>query len=40
MDYSSTYEVEIRAATVLAVELILERIKASVILNEQVKFAY
>jgi hypothetical protein len=32
--YSSPYEVEIRACTVVAVELILERIRASEILKQ------
>lgn len=40
LEYSSQYEVEIRALTVIAVEKILEAIKNSEILKNQVNFAY
>jgi hypothetical protein len=40
LEYSCQYEVEIRALTVIAVEKILEAIKNSEILKNQVNFAY
>lgn len=40
LEYSSQYEVEIRALTVIAVEKILEAIKNNEILKNQVNFAY
>ena len=40
LDYSSQYEVEIRAMTVIAVEKILIRIKQNEALSLKVKYAY
>ena len=40
LEYSSQHEVEIRALTIIAVEKILEAIKNSEILKNQVNFAY
>lgn len=40
LPYSSTQEVEIRACTVQAVEMILEKIKVSEVLKEKIKYSF
>jgi hypothetical protein len=40
LDYSSTYEVEIRAMTIVAVDMILSRIQQDDALKKEVVYAY
>lgn len=40
LPYSSTDEVEIRACTVIAVEMILDLIKLNEVLKDKIKYSY
>ena len=40
LPYSSAYEIEIRAATVVAVEMIMREIKKRPVLSSQIRYAF
>jgi hypothetical protein len=40
LDYSGVYEVEIRAYTIVAVEMIMNEIKKNEVLKDKIKYAF